>query len=122
MRCDAKDAPLDATHAQVAAPAAVVVAGTDSHGLRNPLSSIRTSAPLARDNGNSDDTNHALDQIVLEADRMECWVRRYLGLLSDHAQTTETCSLRVILDEAILKPYSSPAEPLRSPSNAANAG
>jgi two-component system sensor histidine kinase HydH len=76
------------------------MAATVAHSLRNPLSSIRSSAELARENGNPVDTNHALDQIMLEADMMESWVLRYLGLMSDQAEAAAPCSLREVVNEA----------------------
>ena len=72
------------------------MASTVAHGLRNPLSSMRSSAELARENTNCEDTNLALDQIMAEADTMDSWVRQYLSEIR-----TDDKNARCILGNAI---------------------
>lgn len=76
------------------------MASTVAHGLRNPLSSIRSSAELARENNNCDDTNLALDQIMAEADAMETWVRQYLSEIGRDDKEA-TCILTDAIRDAI---------------------
>lgn len=77
------------------------MASTIAHGLRNPLSSIRSSAELARENANSPDTNRALEEIMLETDNMNAWVRRYLSHVEAEPVQAEICTLTQIIEQAI---------------------
>ena len=49
-----------------------------AHGIRNPLTSIRTSAELALEERDEDVGREAVQDIVTETDRLERWVRELL--------------------------------------------
>ncbi len=77
------------------------MASTIAHGLRNPLSSIRSSAELARENENCSDTNQSLDQIMSESDSMDVWVKQYLSVMNSGSVSNETCVLHDLIQESI---------------------
>jgi signal transduction histidine kinase len=54
------------------------MASAVAHGLRNPLAAIRSSAELGLWLGSPERTIPLLEDIVLQADRLEHWVRQYL--------------------------------------------
>ena len=54
------------------------MAAAVAHGLRNPLAAIRSSAELALRLRSPERTVPLLDDIVLQSDRLEHWVRQYL--------------------------------------------
>jgi signal transduction histidine kinase len=54
------------------------MAAAEAHGLRNPLAAIRSSAELALRLQTPERTTPLLDDIVLQSDRLEHWVRQYL--------------------------------------------
>ena len=54
------------------------MAAAVAHGLRNPLAAIRSSAELALRLRAPERTMPLLDDIVLQSDRLEHWVRQYL--------------------------------------------
>ena len=54
------------------------MAAAVAHGLRNPLAAIRSSAELALRLRSAERILPLLDDIVLQADRLEHWVRQYL--------------------------------------------
>jgi two-component system sensor histidine kinase HydH len=54
------------------------MAAAVAHGLRNPLAVIRSSAELALRLRSAERTVPLLEDIVLQADRLEHWVRQYL--------------------------------------------
>jgi signal transduction histidine kinase len=67
---------VEAERVATAGEMAAVVA----HGLRNPLASIRSSAELAMRRLQSPErVQRLLDDIVLQSDRLEHWVRQYLS-------------------------------------------
>lgn len=55
------------------------LASSVAHGIRSPLSSIRSSAELALGNNNNDETNTSLKQIIWKTDTVETWIRQYLS-------------------------------------------
>lgn len=54
------------------------MAAAVAHGLRNPLASIRSSAELAMRLRQPERVHALLDDIVIQSDRLEHWVRQYL--------------------------------------------
>ncbi len=58
------------------------MASAVAHGLRNPLASMRSSAELAFEFGPGREVSELLDDIIVQSDRLEHWVRQYLS----HAQ------------------------------------
>ena len=54
------------------------MAAAVAHGLRNPLAAIRSSAELALRLRTPERVVPLLDDIVLQSDRLEHWVRQYL--------------------------------------------
>lgn len=54
------------------------MAAAVAHGLRNPLASIRSSAELAMRLRQPERVHALLDDIVVQSDRLEHWVRQYL--------------------------------------------
>lgn len=55
------------------------MASAVAHGLRNPLASIRSSAELAMRLRSPERVHALLDDIVVQSDRLEYWVRQYLS-------------------------------------------
>jgi len=84
------------------------MASTIAHGLRNPLSCIRSSAELARENENCSDTNQSLDQIMSESDNMDIWLKQYLSLMNSDSVSNEICVLHDIIQESIAGLSSNP--------------
>ncbi|MEQ1880549.1 MAG: ATP-binding protein [Burkholderiales bacterium] len=76
------------------------MAGAVAHGIRNPLSSIRTSAELMQ--GNIDHSPHdSAKDIVAEVDRLERWVRDLLVYSQPEQVAFETMPIQRVLDEAL---------------------
>ena len=67
------------------------MAAAVAHGLRNPLASIRSSAELALRLRSPERVQALLDDIVVQSDRLEHWVRQYLGAVEvqGNGQTAE---------------------------------
>ena len=65
------------------------MAAAVAHGLRNPLAAIRSSAELALRLRAAERVFPLLDDIVLQSDRLEHWVRQYLTAVEPQAQ--EAC-------------------------------
>jgi signal transduction histidine kinase len=55
------------------------MAAAVAHGLRNPLASIRSSAELALRLRSPERVHALLDDVVVQSDRLEHWVRQYLS-------------------------------------------
>ncbi|MFL5334921.1 MAG: two-component system sensor histidine kinase NtrB [Geminicoccaceae bacterium] len=62
------------------------MAAAVAHGLRNPLAAIRSSAELGLRLRTTERILPLLDDIVLQADRLEHWVRQYLTASEPHKQ------------------------------------
>ena len=62
------------------------MAAAVAHGLRNPLAAIRSSAELGLRLQTAERILPLLDDIVLQADRLEHWVRQYLTAVEPHKQ------------------------------------
>jgi signal transduction histidine kinase len=62
------------------------MASAVAHGLRNPLAAIRSSAELALRLRTAERVFPLLDDIVLQSDRLEHWVRQYLTAAEPPAQ------------------------------------
>jgi signal transduction histidine kinase len=55
------------------------MASAVAHSLRNPLSSVRSSAELALVTDDADRKKAALTDILSDTDRLETWIRQYLA-------------------------------------------
>ncbi|MDH5217770.1 MAG: HAMP domain-containing histidine kinase [Gammaproteobacteria bacterium] len=77
------------------------MASTVAHGLRNPLSSIRSSAELALENKNDDETNQSLEHIIVETDTIEAWVRQYLSEIKADTTQQELCDIEKAINESL---------------------
>jgi len=55
------------------------MASAVAHSLRNPLSSVRSSAELALATDNAEQKEEALTDILSDTDRLETWIRQYLA-------------------------------------------
>ena len=66
------------------------MAAAVAHGLRNPLSAIRSSAELALRLRTPERILQLLDDIVLQSDRLDHWVRQYLR--ATEADDDGTCA------------------------------
>ena len=72
------------------------MAAAVAHGLRNPLAAIRSSAELGIRFRTVERILPLLDDIVLQADRLEHWVRQYLTAIEPHKN--DRCSdVRAVL-------------------------
>ena len=65
------------------------MAAAVAHGLRNPLASIRSSAELALRLRQPERVHALLDDIVVQSDRLEHWVRQYLIAADPEGNDTE---------------------------------
>ncbi len=75
------------------------MAAAVAHGLRNPLAAIRSSAELGIRLRSTERILPLLDDIVLQADRLEHWVRQYLTAIEPHNH--DRCDdLRPVLEAA----------------------
>ena len=72
------------------------MAGAITHGIRNPLASIRTSAELIEDDGSSAVREAARD-ITAEVDRLSEWVRQLLTYTKEETARLEAVSLPALL-------------------------
>lgn len=61
------------------------MAAAVAHGLRNPLASIRSSAELALRLRSVERVQTLLGDIIAQSDRLEHWVRQYLGAVEPDA-------------------------------------
>ena len=55
------------------------MASAVAHGLRNPLASIRSSAELLQIETNHEEARELAGGIIVDADRLEGWIRQFLG-------------------------------------------
>ena len=55
------------------------MASAVAHSLRNPLSSVRSSAEFALATDDADQKEAALGDILKDTDRLETWIRQYLA-------------------------------------------
>lgn len=77
------------------------MASTVAHGLRNPLSSIRSSAELALEYDSDEHVRRLLTDIMAESDSMEAWVKRYLANIESTATEGERSDLHELLGRAV---------------------
>ena len=73
------------------------ITGAITHGIRNPLASIRTSAELCQDDP-SPAVREAADDIVAEVDRLSEWVRQLLTYAEQEPARLEAVSLVPLLE------------------------
>lgn len=73
------------------------MASAVAHGLRNPLTAIRSSAELSIEDEIPESTRQSLENIVSQSDRLECWIRNFLTTgqvdVSKHEQTVSVDTL-----------------------------
>lgn len=70
-----------------------------AHGIRNPLSVIRTSAELAEDGG---DPKEFSEDVVRETDRIDRWIRELLEFSREPDRVSAApCSLREVLKASL---------------------
>jgi two-component system sensor histidine kinase HydH len=76
------------------------MASAVAHGIRNPLSSIRSSVELALDGGSGHlrDCSH---DVIAEVDRMEKWVRELLNYSRPVSGGIETVDLNPIIRRSL---------------------
>lgn len=74
------------------------MASAVAHGLRNPLASIRSSAELAQRLRSPERVHELLDDIMVQSDRLEHWVRQYLSMVEPH-DSHPRCELGPVLTE-----------------------
>jgi signal transduction histidine kinase len=55
------------------------MASAVAHSLRNPLSSVRSSAELALASRDEAQARAAIEEILVDTDRLETWIRQYLA-------------------------------------------
>lgn len=73
------------------------MASAVSHGIRNPLASIRSSAELALAQETSPATSSTLQAIISESDRLEDWIRQYLIHADGHGEQDQAHIEQVLL-------------------------
>jgi len=71
-----------------------------AHGIRNPLASIRSSAELALHSSDADARESAHD-VIVEADRLDKWVRNLLTYSMPERAASESVDLRDIVDRTL---------------------
>ena len=71
-----------------------------AHGIRNPLSSIRSSAELALETG-QEQWREAAHDIVEQVDRLESWVRELLSYSQPLAGKLEPIDVAAVLMESL---------------------
>jgi two-component system, NtrC family, sensor histidine kinase HydH len=71
-----------------------------AHGIRNPLSAIRTSAELLVD-ANSGAHNEQTHDIIAEVDRLEAWVRNLLTYAHRGGGGTQNLVLSEVIETAV---------------------
>ena len=76
------------------------VASAVAHGLRNPLAAIRSAAELAH-GADQDDRTRLLEEITLDADRLEEWVRQYLSYARSEAGELTPLALPPIVERCL---------------------
>jgi signal transduction histidine kinase len=75
------------------------MASAVAHGIRNPLSSIRTSAELALEGGGAQ--RESAQDIIAEVDRVENWVRELLDYSRPVSGGLETVELNSIIETSL---------------------
>ncbi|MCB1778184.1 MAG: two-component sensor histidine kinase, partial [Candidatus Competibacteraceae bacterium] len=78
------------------------LAATVAHSLRNPLATIRSSAELAAEN-NDAVTRECLDDIIVQVDRMETWIRDLLLYSHQPDGSTQTANLNETLRQSLAR-------------------
>ena len=73
-------------------------AGAVAHGIRNPLSGIRASAQMSREETDPDALREALAGVIAEADRLEQRVRSLLDFSRPTEPTVRAAAVRPVLD------------------------
>jgi signal transduction histidine kinase len=81
-------------------PDTIELEGTIAHGLRNPLSSIRTSAELAADGSPSEVTEIASD-ITSEVDRLERMVQQLLAYSQAPHASLDSVDVAQVLQDTV---------------------
>ena len=77
------------------------MASAVAHGLRNPLASIRSSAELCLVDRLPAATADALADIVAGVDRLEGWIRQYLGFMRPATGTADGTDLAATVTESL---------------------
>ena len=77
------------------------MASTVAHGLRNPLASIRSSAELALEYPADREVQHLLEDIMIQSDRLESWVRQYLSETEPEGRESRTVDVAAIVSRSL---------------------
>ncbi len=77
------------------------MASVMAHGLRNPLSSIRSSAELGIELDEDKGKNELFTDIVLLSDRVESWVRQYLSYVRPDEDMATSANLNAIVADCL---------------------
>ncbi|MDH5257287.1 MAG: HAMP domain-containing histidine kinase [Gammaproteobacteria bacterium] len=77
------------------------MASSVAHGFRNPLANIRSSAELAQENSNSEETNQSLEHIIVESDKLETWVKHYLSDTQLNENEMTSCRANSVINKCV---------------------
>ncbi len=69
------------------------MASSVAHSIRNPIASIRSSAELALDELNQPELQESLEDIVVEVDRFDGWIRELLTFTSEAGDANATVDI-----------------------------
>jgi two-component system, NtrC family, sensor histidine kinase HydH len=76
------------------------MAAAVAHSIRNPLASIRSAAELAQEE-DGDALQECLQNITIEADRLDGWVRALLASSTESALPVEELDLNAMISESL---------------------
>jgi signal transduction histidine kinase len=77
------------------------MASAVAHGIRNPISSIRSSAELALEGISSDMSHEAARDIVLEVDRLDQWIRKLILFTRPEGEVFENVRIEEIVRDCL---------------------
>lgn len=72
-----------------------------AHGLRNPLSSIRSSAELSLESQLPPEAQESAQDIIAQVDRLEGWVRQLLTYAKPSHANLSAVNLNAVLEESL---------------------
>lgn len=77
------------------------MASAVAHGLRNPLASIRSTAELGLEIEPAGEVRDLLGEVVVQADRLEGWIRQFLTTVRAGPQAGSAADVRTAVEECV---------------------